>query len=95
MSSAMYFAVDSHLSTDYLTSVEQWNEKIGFKARFSLSAMMYNFDLIVVEELGQLSMEMFERLLSLWLQADSIPALVFLGDFAQLPGVESTRAVDI
>jgi len=55
---------------------------------------MTHFDLIVFEEVGQISSELFERLLRLWDAAARRPALVFLGDFMQLRGVEGTRACD-
>jgi len=55
---------------------------------------MTHFDLIVIEEVGQVSSELFERLLRLWAAAARRPALVFLGDFMQLRGVEGTRACD-
>ena len=53
---------------------------------------MTHFDLIVVEEVGQLSQGLFERLLRLWEAAACRPALVFVGDFAQLRGIELSRA---
>ena len=54
--------------------------------------LMMPYDLIVVEELGQLSESIFERLIRLWRSAEQIPALVFVGDFWQLPSVEPRRA---
>jgi len=45
-------------------------------------------------EAGQLSQSLFERLLRLWDAAHRRPALVFVGDFAQLRGVEGTRACE-
>ena len=53
--------------------------------------VMCGYDLVVVDEFSQLSQEDFERLLRLWHGADQIPALVFLGDKYQLPGVAPTR----
>ena len=53
---------------------------------------MVNFDLVVVEEVGTISQTVFDRLLRLWDAADRRPALVFVGDFAQLRGMEPTRA---
>ena len=38
--------------------------------------LMMPYDLIVVEELGQLSESIFERLIRLWQAAEAIPALV-------------------
>ena len=56
--------------------------------------VMWPHDLIVVEEVGQLSRELFERLITQWRAAERIPTLVFVGDFYQLPGVEPTTALD-
>ena len=55
---------------------------------------MGSFDLIVIDEVGQLSRMTFERLLWLWDNADRRPALVFVGDFHQLRGMDPTRASD-
>ena len=55
---------------------------------------MANFDLVVIDEVGQLSQETFERILWLWDNADRRPALVFVGDFHQLQGMDGTRATD-
>ena len=55
---------------------------------------MSPFDLIVIDEVGQLSQETFEKLMWLWDNADRRPALVFVGDFHQLRGMDSTRATD-
>jgi hypothetical protein len=59
----------------------------------TLDAMAF-FDLVVIEEVGQLSCEVFERIMRLWDAAGRRPALVFVGDFAQLKGVEPSRALD-
>ena len=59
----------------------------------TLDAMVF-FDLIVIEEVSQLSCAVFERLTRLWDAAGKRPTLVFVGDFAQLRGVEPTRATD-
>ena len=59
----------------------------------TLDSVAY-FDLVVIEEVGQISQEVFERLMRLWDHAMRRPALVFCGDFAQLKGVEPTRALD-
>ena len=53
---------------------------------------MTEYDLVVVDEVSQLSRDQFERIVRMWHQADKVPALIFLGDFYQLPGVEPTRA---
>eukprot|EP00438_Fugacium_kawagutii_P021754 Skav219334 [mRNA] locus=scaffold6947:786:1919:+ [translate_table: standard] len=55
---------------------------------------MLPYNLIVVEEVGQLSRANFERILEQWEAADCLPTLVFVGDFFQLPGVESTSTLD-
>ena len=59
----------------------------------TMDAMVF-FDLIVIEEVSQLSCAIFERLMRLWDAAGKRPTLVFVGDFAQLRGVEPTRATD-
>ena len=53
---------------------------------------MYGYDLVVVDEFSQLGRADFERILRLWRAADCLPALVFLGDKCQLPGVDPQRA---
>ena len=42
---------------------------------------MSSFDFVVIDEVGQLSQETFERLMWLWDNAERRPALVFVGDF--------------
>jgi hypothetical protein len=59
----------------------------------TLDSMAF-FDLIVIEEVGQISAPVFDRLLRLWDAAGRRPVLAFVGDFAQLRGVEPTRALD-
>lgn len=56
--------------------------------------VMWPYDLVIVEEVGQLSKSIFERIMEQWLAADELPTLVFVGDFFQLPGVEPTSALD-
>ena len=56
--------------------------------------ILEDYDLVVVEECGQLSAETFERILRTHDAAGERPALVFVGDFYQLRGVEPTRATD-
>ena len=46
------------------------------------------YDLIVVEEVGQLSKPIFERIMEQWQAAEKLPTLVFVGDFYQLPCAE-------
>ena len=56
--------------------------------------LMSQYDLVVVDEVSQLSKDHFERICRMWHAADKVPALVFLGDFYQLPGVDPLRATD-
>ena len=56
--------------------------------------VMWPYDLVIVEEVGQLSKGIFERIMEQWMAADRLPTLVFVGDFFQLPGVEPTSALD-
>ena len=56
--------------------------------------MMQPYDLLVLDEVGQLSCKTFERLIRLWDAAARRPAVVFVGDFAQLRGVDATTARD-
>ena len=53
---------------------------------------MAEFDVIVIDEVGQLSRSQFERLLRLWDAAYRRPALIFVGDFHQLRSVEGSTA---
>ena len=56
--------------------------------------IMLPYDLVVVEEVGQLSREIFERIMQQWEAADRVPTLVFVGDFYQLPAVDPSSALD-
>jgi hypothetical protein len=56
--------------------------------------IMGQYDLVIVEEIGQISKDTFDRLMQLWLHAERLPTLVFVGDFWQLPGVEPSKALD-
>jgi hypothetical protein len=56
--------------------------------------LMMPYDMVVVEEIGQLSQDTFERMIHLWEYAEQLPTLVFVGDFYQLPGIEPTSARD-
>ncbi|CAE7569282.1 PIF1 [Symbiodinium sp. CCMP2592] len=56
--------------------------------------LLSTYDLVVVDEVSQLSKHDFNRILKLWDAASRMPALVFIGDFHQLPGVEPTNAKD-
>jgi hypothetical protein len=55
---------------------------------------MATYDLIVVEEVGLVDAELFERLLRLWDAAARRPALVFVGDFRQLKNMNGWRACE-
>lgn len=55
--------------------------------------LQHPYDLIVVEEVGQLSHAIFERIMQQWQAADRMPTLVFVRDFYQLPGVEQSSAL--
>ena len=56
--------------------------------------VMLPYDLIIVEEIGQVSKAHFERIMEQWEAADRLPTLVFVGDFFQLPGVDPSNATD-
>ena len=55
--------------------------------------VMLPYDLIIVEEIGQVSKAHFERIMEQWEAADRL-TLVFVGDFFQLPGVDPSNALD-
>ena len=55
---------------------------------------MMNIDLLVIDEVGQISQETFERLMEMWDAAERRPAIVFVGDFAQLKGADPRQACD-
>ncbi|CAE7679552.1 Pif1, partial [Symbiodinium sp. CCMP2456] len=52
------------------------------------------YDMIVVDEISQLSQKDYERIIQMWEAADRVPVLVFAGDFWQLPGVQPSKATD-
>lgn len=56
--------------------------------------IMKIYDLLIIDEIGQLPVWIFDRLLRLWDAADRRPAIVFVGDFCQLTGAEGTTAKD-
>ena len=56
--------------------------------------IMIPYDLVIVEEVGQVSRDHFERIMELWKYAERLPTLVFVGDFWQLPGVDPSKAFD-
>ena len=49
------------------------------------------YDLIVVEEVGQLTKLIFERIMEQWHFAEKLPTLVFVGDFYQLPSADKEQ----
>ena len=53
---------------------------------------MTMYDLVVDDEVSLLDGPQFERMMKLWSVANKVPALVFLGDKYQLPGVGETQA---
>ena len=61
---------------------------------FRTLEMMVPFDLVVLEEIGQLSQAQFERIMKLWDAAGRRPCLLACGDFAQLRGVDPSTAKD-
>jgi hypothetical protein len=65
-----------------------------YKPERETMELMAAYDLVVIDEVSQLSQATFERLMRLWMAADRRPALVFVGDFHQLRGVDPTRALD-
>ncbi|CAE7455269.1 Pif1 [Symbiodinium pilosum] len=64
------------------------------KDELETADMMQPYDLMVIDEVGQLPTWIFDRLLRLWDAADRRPALVFVGDFCQLAGLDGTTARD-
>ena len=52
------------------------------------------YDMVAVDEISQLSQADFERIVQMWETADKIPALIFAGDFWQLPGLFDTKPTD-
>ena len=55
---------------------------------------MLPYDLVVVEEVAQLSLDIFERIMQQWEAADRVLTLVFVGDFYQLPAADPSSALD-
>ena len=64
------------------------------KDELATAEIMKIYDLIVIDEIGQLAVCIFDRLLRLWDAADRRPAIVFVGDFCQLTGADGTTARD-
>ena len=65
-----------------------------YKPAHETLEVMLPYDLVVVEEVGQLTKPLFERIMEQWQAAERLPTLVFVGDFYQLPGPESSSARD-
>ena len=63
-----------------------------YKPLHEVDAVLTQYDLVVVDEVSQLSAEDFERIVQLWEASDRLPCLVFAGDFWQLPGINPERA---
>ena len=57
-----------------------------YKDAVEVMDMLTQYDMVAVDEVSQLSKADFERILQMWEAADKVPALVFAGDFWQLPG---------
>ena len=49
--------------------------------------VMQEYNYVIVEEVGQLTQNMFDRIVNIWEAADQQPVLVFVGDFYQLRDV--------
>ena len=84
-----------------LTSLGERVEVDTCHAAFKLEAddaerlpLMTPFDVVIVDEVSLLDQPQFEVILRMWHVADKIPALVFLGDKYQLPGMGATRPWD-
>ncbi|MCP4240659.1 MAG: AAA family ATPase, partial [bacterium] len=65
-----------------------------YKPAQEVMAMLSQYDLVVVDEVSQLSDEDFERIVQMWEASERLPCLCFLGDFWQLPGMAPRRACD-
>ena len=63
-----------------------------YKDEVATLEMMNIYDLVVIDEIGQVPLWIFERILRLWDAADRRPALVLVGDFCQLTGPDGTTA---
>jgi hypothetical protein len=86
---ATYRAKFPHLDVDTIHGAFK-----VYKPMRETMELMMPYDLVVVEEVGQLSRPIFDRLIQLWTEAERLPTLVFVGDFWQLPGVDPTKATD-
>ena len=84
---ATYRAKYPHLDVDTIHGAF-----LLYKREQETMELMIPYDLVIVEEIGQLAQWVFERLITLWKCTWKLTTLVFLGDFCQLPGVEATSA---
>ena len=53
--------------------------------------VIYNYDLVVIDEISQLEAWQTDKILRIWVLADMLPALVFLGDKGQMSGFGDLR----
>ncbi|CAE7622236.1 Pif1 [Symbiodinium microadriaticum] len=75
--------------------VETVHSFFGLHAQEELTlGLLSDYDLIVVEEVGQITCAHFERIWRLWEAVDRRPVLLFVGDFMQLPAIDDTSARD-
>jgi hypothetical protein len=51
-------------------------------------SILAGYDVWIVEEVGQLSLQLFEYIMELYFAGGAIPLLIFAGDFLQLPALE-------
>lgn len=58
-----------------------------YKDAVEVMDLLTQYDMVAVDEVSQLTQADFERIVQMWEAADKMPALVFAGDFWQLPGV--------
>ena len=70
-----------------------------YKDAVEVMDMLTQYDMVAVDEVSQLTQADFERIIQMWEAADRIPALVFAGDFWQLPGIgkkgqKPSKAID-
>ena len=65
-----------------------------YKDALEAMDLLSGYDLVIVDEVSQLSQSDFERIYQMWEAADKLPVLVFAGDFWQLPSVQGSQAKD-
>jgi len=54
------------------------------------ASVLAGFDLWILEEIGQVNVELFETVIRLWLESGRLATVVCVGDFLQLPPLEAT-----